>query len=70
MPSPLSPVSCVWCLQASAYPGFGKKMVLDGQDHITVCKPASPDTPGYEAVAEMLHRALRLARAQHGQRKP
>lgn len=51
-------------LQASAYPGFGTKLVLHDQDHISVCKPASCAAPAYQAVAELLRRALHLARQQ------
>jgi hypothetical protein len=52
-------------LQASAYPGFGEKLLLPQQDHINCCKPAGQDAPSYEAVAAMLRRAIHAARKRN-----
>jgi len=62
----LAPMLPKWHVvpEASAYPGFGEKLLLTGQDHISCCKPASQSAPSYEAVATLMRRALHLARQQ------
>jgi hypothetical protein len=42
----------------SGYPGFGEVHVLGGQDHITVCKPASRDAPGYALLLQFVTAAM------------
>ena len=42
----------------SAYPGFGSKVVLEGQDHITVCKLSDREGLGYATIKEVISKVL------------
>lgn len=42
--------------EASAYPGYGDFVLLQGVNHINACKPVSKEDPSYSATAEFLKR--------------
>lgn len=45
----------------SGYPGFGEVHVLRGEDHITLCKPASREAPGYRLLLEFVRASVERA---------
>ena len=45
----------------SAYPGFGEVHVLQDQDHINVCKPASPEAPAYRLLLDFVRASVASA---------
>jgi hypothetical protein len=47
----------------SAYPGFGAVHVLQDQDHISICKPASPEAPAYKLLVEFVRASVERAAA-------
>jgi hypothetical protein len=47
----------------SAYPGFGEVHVLQDQDHISVCKPASRQAPAYSLLLEFVRVSVDRATA-------
>ncbi|KAL3505165.1 hypothetical protein ACH5RR_035006 [Cinchona calisaya] len=40
----------------SAYPGFGRLVVLDSTDHVNSCKPLSRIDPSYKETLDFLHK--------------
>ncbi|GFR49269.1 hypothetical protein Agub_g11249, partial [Astrephomene gubernaculifera] len=49
----------------SAYPGFGAAMLLPGNDHIDVCKPAGRGAPAYRVLRDVVrHAMMRAAEAE------
>lgn len=47
----------------SAYPGFGEVHVLQDQDHISVCKPASRQAPAYSLLLDFVRASVDKATA-------
>ncbi len=52
------------CAQASAYPGFGKMVVLSSDDHISLCKPPSRGADAYREVMDMVDAVMEEVRQQ------
>ena len=44
--------------EASAYPGYGDFVMLDGVNHIYACKPMSKEDISYRAVSDFLQKVL------------
>ena len=40
--------------QTSSYPGFGEFVLLEGVDHINVCKPPQKDDVAYTRLLQFL----------------
>lgn len=40
--------------EASSYPGYGEFVLLEGVDHINVCKPPHKTDPAYVKLMEFL----------------
>jgi hypothetical protein len=49
----------------SAYPGYGSKVVLEDQDHITVCKLSDRDALGYATVKQVIGRVMERTQAEN-----
>lgn len=44
--------------EASAYPGYGRQVVLHGVDHINACKPAAREAPAYIETLKFARKVL------------
>eukprot|EP00899_Mesostigma_viride_P019554 jgi/Mesvir1/275/Mv13610-RA.2 len=49
----------------SAYPGFGKFLVVENADHISVCKPVSKEDMSYTKTREFIENMLGKIRCKH-----
>jgi hypothetical protein len=50
-------------LQASAYPGFGKRMLMPNHDHVSLCKPDGRQSEAYREVLGVIASAAAAAAA-------
>ena len=48
----------------SGYPGFGSKVILEDQDHITICKLTDKAALGYRTVHEVVRSVLEQCRGE------
>lgn len=53
----------------SASPGYGEFVLLEGEDHIGVCKPGSREAPGYERCRLVVEAVIRDAEAEEAREK-
>jgi len=47
----------------SAFPGVGDFLLLQGKDHINICKPVDNTEPMYRRTLDFLQAHLKAARA-------
>ena len=51
--------------ESSAYPGYGKFVMLEGVNHINTCKPLTKEDASYKATREFLEKVITKETSQH-----